>query len=729
MRASFLLCLSVFGVLPHVAHGQSTPTGSVQLDEIIVTANKRAENVQDVPISISNFSTQELEALQANTLSLLGGHVSNLWIPPATEAGQSFITLRGIGQGIAKSSGRGVGVYLDGMYISADTMMDAALFDAARVEVLKGPQGTLFGRDTIGGAILITSVIPGDAFSARAHVELGNLGHVRVTGAADIPLRKDKAVLRVSATNWRRDGYILNTHTGRFVDNRNRRAALAQLYLTPKDRLSVRLLAGYGWRDEWANSMGESISNIGSDQIPYTINLDTEEQQTQTSNRLGAHVSYQWDNGFSLDWISSLARVDDFYIQDGDRLPDAITVARFTNEVRERSTEIRLSLPEMKRITAMVGFFAQGEDKAYSPTFPLMGEVFLDRVFHIPPANQPTDELDGQLVQIDTQNLGLFAHGTVQLNDTWKVFGGARISQVRKQLDYQIFGETFALFGLGALREVTEIKNTPVSWQMGLQRKLGEDAQGYVKISRGFRSSSVKDDFISQADISANAGFFTRPEFVTNYEGGIKSMWFDRTVRANLSAFYMEYSDIQVSISQPPFLFLKSLTNAAKAHVSGFEAEAEAQINSHLHLRASLGHVLSRYDVFQPSPGVDYAGLSFGNAPTWSFSLAADFEHGLRQWGDLAWHLDVTSNIAPNNTVPGETAFVGDHEVLNGWLSFTPDQGNWQVRLWAKNLLDIQKPVAAKFWGAGLGPLIENHTNRYQEPRTFGLTFKTNFGG
>ena len=606
------LCFSCAYLIapPHLAYAQTTP-----LDEVIVTATKRAENLQDVPISITAFNIEKLESLRPEGLEELGTYVPNMWLPMSTEAAQSEITMRGISAGIAGTSGRSVGVYIDGVYVNADTALNASMMDIASVEVLKGPQGTLFGRDTIGGAINITTKAPGPEYGGRAQIELGNYGRRQFSLQMNVPLVEDVLAFRMAGQKLDTNGYIDNAFNGSKAGAVDHLSFGGQLYFTPTPQLDARLVYNYQNYDDRPNTMGETVTSIGSDLVPYTINVDQDEIRTQKQHRLSLNVNYQMDNGFTLTSISGVSDVEDFYIQDGDRLPIPITIAQFDSEYSEISQELRLTSPRNEKFDYLVGLYYLNAKRDYSPTFPLMSTAFLEQVFFIPPTNHPPDELDGQRIIGDTESIAAFVHANVHFTNQWSGFGGLRYTQDSKTVDYSIFGETFALFTLTALNNTAKVTDKPLSWTIGTRFELNADINTYASISRGYRSATIKDDFISQADIDAGTGFFTAPEFLTNYEIGMKSLMLDGKLRANVSAFYMDYTDIQVSVSRPPFLFLKSLTNAAKAHIQGFEAEMEAQITDELRIAAAFGYVKTRYDEFIPSPGVDLSGTGI-----WQFA-------------------------------------------------------------------------------------------------------------
>ncbi len=728
---AILPLLSCAGILamPTVAAAYipEKPVKDDTLYEIIVTATRRPENLQNVPMSISAFSAAHLEAYHAPALEDLSDHVANMWMPASTEAGQSFITMRGINAGITRSSGRSVGVYVDGVYVSADTAMNIAMFDVDHIEVLKGPQGTLFGRDTIGGAINITTKKPASLPEGKVQVETGSYGLRQILASASTPVVKDVLFLRLAAIKSNKGGYIKNAFTGRKAGAEDHLFYNAQLYYTPNSRLDARLVFSAQKIDDRPNALGEATTNIGSDTIPYTINLDQDEFQKQTVRRASLNANYEFANGHTLSWTSGWSQVDDFYIQDGDRLPQSITVAQFDGGARELSQEVRLTSPQYKRLDYLFGLYFLDARRDFNPTFPVMGSAFLEQVLGIPPQFHPADTLDGQQVRTKTTSKAAFAHANFHLSDQLTAYGGLRFTNDHKRVDYRSFGEVFGVFGLPPLQATSQVRHHPLSWMGGLRYQLTDTVMAYGSISRGYRSAAIKDNFVSAADINAPSGFFTRPEFLTNYETGLKTSLFGNRLRVNAAAFTMQYTDIQVSISQEPFLFLRSLTNAARAHINGFETDLAARLTSRLKITAAAGYVHSRYDDFTPRPGVDLAGTSFGTAPVWTFSAAADYRLPLANGSALSAHLDYANRTAPKTTPPGELAFVGDYGVVNGALDYEAPNGRWRAKLWVKNLGNVNLPMVNKLWGSGLGPLIENETVRYEPPRRFGVSFTLNF--
>ncbi len=443
MCAGLAICLSI-------SVYATAQTNTLPIDEIIVTATKRAQKTQDVPISLSVFGATQIEDLRADGLSDLGSFIPNMYQPPAGEAGQSNIAIRGIGAGINRTAGRAVGVYIDGGYVSADTALDVAMADIEQVEILRGPQGTLFGRNTIGGAINITTKPPtvsDTKISGRIQGQYGNFARKQVMANANIPLIQDKLAIRVSGLKRGADGYITNLNGGRKLGSENRTALRGQMLFAPNDKFTARLSYDYQHRDDHPNAQGEPITNIGADNIPYTVNFDQEERQTQKAQRAALYLDYVTDSGFAFKSISAWSDVRDFYIQDSDRLPQAITVNQFGGANQDIAQEFRLSSPQYERYDYVVGLYYLKTQSLYAPTFPLMSTAFLEQVFFLPPALHPPDELDGQRIVTNNESIAIYGHGNFKLTDKINLFSGLRYTRDTRNVDYAILGKPLPCSG------------------------------------------------------------------------------------------------------------------------------------------------------------------------------------------------------------------------------------------------------------------------------------------
>ncbi|MCF6274919.1 MAG: TonB-dependent receptor, partial [Robiginitomaculum sp.] len=559
-------------------------------DEIIVTATKRARNVQDVAISMTVFREQDIEILRTSRLSELSQFIPNMYLPPAGEAGQNDMTIRGVGGRINRSAGRAVGVYIDGVYISADTALNIGLADIQQVEVLRGPQGTLFGRNTIGGAVNITSrqePLSNTDMTGRVQLEIGSLGHRKILGRVNIPLVKNRLSASLSGLQTKADGYIRNLNGGQNLGREDHSAYQVQLNFAPTDKLSGRLHYSTQKIDDNPNSQGEPITNIGADQIPYTVNTDQDERQTQNAQRSSLHLTYETDLGYSLQSISAWSDVQDFYIQDGDRLPQAITVNQFDGANEDISQEFRIVSPTLGRFDFVAGLYYFTEDTDRVEEFKLQ----INSV-----AGQNT--LGNEYTRTQNKSTSYAAYGQAQWDfaDRWSMLVGGRFSNDKKdytatavdcgQTEAQRAAAGFANFpncqgvggSLSMLNETFERSATSsfddFSPMASLQFRPKDDVMLFATIATGYKSGG----FAGSQGVASAATTPVLPEQVTNYEIGFKSTLADGSVRLNATGFFMDYRDLQIVRFGPvagsafgSFL----TTNIGSADIFGLEVELD----------------------------------------------------------------------------------------------------------------------------------------------------------
>jgi len=690
-------------------------------DEIIVTATKRAERLQDVPIAVTAFGEEQFQQLRPDSLSDLGSRVPNLYLPPANESQTQFITLRGLGPGVTRSSGRSVGVYIDGAFSSADNLTNLPVSDLASVEILRGPQGTLFGRDTIGGAINVTTRRPGDTFSGFAELEYGSYERLVVSGGMDVPL-SDVLALRVSARKLNYGGHIDNVFSGDKADSLDQFSGRAQLYFTPNDRFDARLVYTHSERDD-SPTTGENAGGTFADQIPYRVNINVQESFVQDADSLTLAMNYELPSGHTLTSITGWSKSSDRSLVDRDLTPDPISTQSILYDVEDISQELRLTSPSSDKFDYLIGLYYLRSETVNRDTYPLFGAAWLANI-GFPPILP--DVLDGQERAFTSTSWAAFVNANYHFTDRLSVFGGLRFTHDEKKVSHTTFGEVFGAFGFVSANLVGETEDEPINWSIGARYAFSDELKTYLSVSTGYRSSSLKDDFLTAADLLNPASNIAEPEYVTNYELGAKYRSADGRIAANAALFYMDYTDIQVSIQVPPLLFVRQLQNAAAAHLQGFEFDGSLALTDNLVLSGSVGYLKSEYDEFKPSPTDDLSGTGFGSHPEWTLSAALDYTHPVPS-GELLIHLDTTVITVPDDFQPNRAALdLGGYSTLNGQIAYKSSSGNWRLALWGQNLLDHDDPLSTTVWGAGLG-LNRHDVYIYQPPRSYGLTLRHTF--
>ena len=702
---------------------QSAPNSQNEqsVETVIVTATKRSEKLQDVPISITAFSAAKLEQLNPDNLSDLANQVPNLYMPPPNESASQTITMRGLGAGVTRSGGRAVGVYIDGVYTSADNLMNVPINDIASLEVLKGPQATLFGRDTIGGAINITTRKPSNVFNGYFEGEVGNYGRTLLNAGFDVPISPDKAVFRFSLRKFDYGGHIQNRFNGQKADGKDQLSATAQLYMTPRENLEMRLVYNHSYRRDNPTT-GENAGGTFADQIPYSVNMNVKETFDQDSDSLSFSLNYDFANGYKLTSISGWAKSSDKSLADRDLTPDNISTQSILYDVEDLSQEIRLTSPAIGKFDYLVGAHFLRSHIVNRDTYPLFGAAWLANV-GFPPLLP--DVLDGQERDFTTKSAAIFVHSNYRFTDKFSVFGGLRYSDVKKDIDHKVFGEIFNAFGYKSANRQGKTEDAAYSWTVGAKYALSDSVKTYVTIANGFRSSSIKDDFITSNDLAVPQGFATDPEFVTNYEAGVKIRSHDGRLNANFALFYMDYKDIQVSLAVPPLLFVRQLFNAGKAHIAGFEYDASFALTKNLQISGSLGFLETEYDEFNESPAL--VGRGFGNAPEWSAAIALDYKRPIGTYGKMMFHIDNSLITVPGDFAPNRSQLeLGGFGTMNGSIGVETNDKKWLYSLWGKNLFDKHDTTGTTIWGAGLG-LNQHSVYVYQDPKTYGLSAKYRF--
>lgn len=699
------------------------------LEEIFITATKRSESLQDVPIAITAFGATQLERLRPSNLIDLSGAVPNMLMVPAGGSGRNSVSIRGLGGGIGRSSGGAVGIYIDGVYQGFSETLNAIMADIERVEVLKGPQGTLFGRDTIGGAINITTKKPGNEFSGHAAIEYGNLNHVKLTAGIDIPLVEDVLVARISGQREWEDGYVFNQFDGQTdIGAKDQFSGRAQLYFTPNDQFSARLTFTHLETDDTPYT-GEPINNFQGDTVPYFTNVNGTYARKLNADALSLTMEYEANSGYVFTSISSYSNSKDFSTQDTDYTTQAHLFETFRGNGDEYSQELRLTSPTGKAFDFIVGgyYFKNVNDKidvydideaSYSVS------LGFPAGFPFPPTIEPGQERD-----FTTKTVAAFANANYHISDELTVFAGLRLTSEKKETTYSIFGSFTPFIGFPNIEDfVSKTSDSPLSWTVGARYKLTEDFMVYGTVARGYRSGAIKDYFVTPADIAAETGFFTKPEFVTNYEVGFKADAFDNRLQANFAAFYMDYTDIIAAIATNGS-FTSVLVNATTASVKGFELDVKAQLSDTLLWSASAGYLKSSYGDFQPTPDLDLTGEPLGNFPDWSLSSSLDYSLPLSNDGTFTAHADLAYK-GVYATTPGEgleRREIGGYVKANAALGYVAPEEVWSVTLWVENLFDVDDAQRGNNWNAGQGFFNDHFVVTYEHPRTYGLTLATRF--
>lgn len=725
---------------------QSTKDGlaSEGLSEIVVVARKRSESLQQTPVAVSAVSADDLAARGSNSISSVADIAPNVTFnSTASNSGSSnaaVIFIRGIGQSdFYPQVDPGVGVYLDGVYISRSTGAVLDLVDVQQVEVLRGPQGTLYGKNTIGGAINITTRAPEDHLGGYIEVTGGRYDRIDAKARLDLPVT-DTFRTAFSFATLNRDGYIKllkldGTPSGTAYGNVSALAARFAATWEAAAGLTFDFSADWTRRREESagatllkinpNGVSEIVHNtlIAPSLVPTLGQFAYYNDQYITGDPYKAYgdpalsksnldlwgvaltTRYEITPDIELKSITAFRKSKSDLNLDGDASPLTILQPATLIDQKQVSQEFNLSGKSLSdRLNWIIGAYWMNE------------KVFFDAPVDV--AFVSTDNT----ARLTNKSLAGFGQATYKVTDALGLTVGLRWTQDKKSNDARVIATR--LIDPGTLTYVptplpllidnphrTFEKWTPAAT---LDYRFTPNVFGYVTYSQGFKSGGFSQRI---AYPRADAPSFD-PETVKSYEAGIKLELFDRRLRWNSAAFYTDYSNLQVIV----FNQGEPLTqNGGKARIKGLETEMTAEPTPGLNLTFSAGYLDGAYKRVNPATLIpDGAKLAYTSKWTLSGSIAYDFEIGgsSKITPRLDWAYRSTTYFdalnSPEIRQPG-------YHLLNASVRWSND--DWAVSAGITNLTDKRYLIG----GYAEFPVTGFATATYARPREWYLTVRRNF--
>jgi iron complex outermembrane recepter protein len=699
---------------------QSSAEAGLQLEEIIVTARKRDESLMDVPISIAAFTDTMLRDMGVTNVMSLDNRLANVVLDTVDYDEQRRVSIRGISSS-ARTVGQesGFGVYIDGVYTGRAETYNQQLPDIASVEVLRGPQGTIFGKNTIAGAMSLNTRRPAKELEGNVTLEAANNGTQRVAGFISGPISDGLLYGKFAGTWGSSDGYATNVWNNSQQGTYDFVQARLQLRATPTENLELLLSADYYKREYVPYVLDITESEAGLGVIPgdYTvieyIAVEGGAKDSETENSgVSLQVDYAFAGGHELTSITAYREsgYGPNYI-DNARVGLDLFYTLYESDSSYLSQELRLASPVGERLDYVVGaYYSDQESTAVTPFilgsqfemvtgFPLNGATFLTTP------------------DIDTTTWALFAHGNYRLSDSWSLSAGIRYTDEDKDAFFYQQGVPPFIPSVGPLNDTSaESEWSPT---VGVDYRLNEDAMVYGRITRGYKSGGFNADNIASAE-----NFTFGPEFVTNYEIGLKSEWWDRRVRLNAAVFYMDYEDLQVTQFDQP-TSSNYIDNAASATSQGLEIEVTALPLEGLELSAALGLLDATYDEFVDAFGRDLSGNDLAFAPKVTGWLAAQYGFAIADHWDLVMRGEATyRDDMEGNPENSDTSRIEGYTLFNARVGLRNQR--FEVALWGNNLADeryanFRQSVPKLLLG------YQETTVTFAAPRSYGVTLTYSF--
>jgi iron complex outermembrane receptor protein len=755
------------------AEGARVATG---VESVTVTSQKKEEDIQKVPISVAAVSGERLDQLHAVTLEGLQGYVPNVQIQQfANTPHGAVFNIRGMGV-IEPDPYAGTTVVVVQDEVPQFFNMTALLdtYDLERVEILRGPQGTLFGANSTGGVVQVVTRGPSGDFGVNLEGTYGNYDLFEVKGAMDFPIVEGVLAGRATFSHHQRDGYVTNIVDGKPQNDRNRTGFRLNLTYDRGESFSASLISEYHMSRDGspASVLGGTPGNpalgIPGDVLyqpagtvypnpnaPDAVSLLPmyESPCLVAGQRCKAPKKYfsardtnipdlsnmdTYSVTFKMNWetdavdIASITGYKHFRLReytDQDWTPKFQDDTDRRTEGRQFTQELRGTFRPWEGVEVLVGGFFADYSYDHYQDFRIQ--------FAAPGLRQLTD------FNSSTTTISAFLQTYVDVTDRFRLQGGVRFTHEKTDMDIyqplfidltgkaQLLGRPFNLEAgpneivLGITEAYGKRSWDNIGGKVGFEFDAGEDAMIYGYYAHGFKSGG----FVGRIGIVQDIGPYN-PEYVDTVELGIKSEWFDNRLRVNLTGFYNWYQDIQLAsiyFFQDEFgntINGNTIQNAASARTRGIEAEVVAVPIDGLTLNASVGYLRATYSEFLYFDGGtqqfrDLSGFALQNSPKWTANLGA-------QYSFLIGDFEVTTNVQYKyvgkkyNTKLDNTARseIQPTHIVDLNLDVGPQDGNWQVGVWARNLFD-NRYIASVFDAPGTLGLVN-----YADPRTYGVTVK-----
>lgn len=720
----WLRALMVSTGLGLVATSPAYAQSGVELEEIIVTARKRAESLQEAPVSVTAFTAETMASQGVEDVTDVALRTPGMQYGSFGDVKLSPTSLRGI-IGNAGSAGAdpAVGYYVDEVFVGQGAGASLDLFDIERVEVLRGPQGTLFGRNTIGGVINITTKRPSRTFEAEAMAAYGNYDYRRAAVSVSGPLG-ERVSAKLAVSGRQRDGVSHNVVLDRDVNTVGDWSARGQVLFELWQGADLLLTAEHREVDQ-EPLVFETLSYDDARTLPGVLdmlglprNTDPYDYRVQADSPSEERLEGQ---GYAATFRTGLGgvrltnvlsyRTHEYYSRtDTDRSPLRIIYDGDPEDVWRFSEELRLE-GEVGPVEWVAGLYYYRQESK-NQSFVEVGADLADLL------GEPSlaGLMAGSDAELDTTSKAAFASLTWNVTPQLDVTVGGRYTRDKKRIDYTQSDPLGLLGGDAAIRAGDSWSEfTP---NLNIRYRPNDDVMLYGTVSKGFKSGGF-NDALGDAD-----GIAFDPEKLWNYELGLKAEMFDRRVALNVAAYYMDWSDIQISQDDPrTTIFDPIILNAGAAHSQGVEVEVFARPTERWTIGGNVSIQEAEYDRGELPSGEPLKKIPF--APAYTVSLNAEHVVPLAS-GELALFGEVlrrgTTYLTTDNDPDGK---VSPYTLLNARVTWRAPGERWSLALWGKNLTD--ETYKERLFDLSDQDLVGQKFIVLNDPRTYGIELRVSY--
>jgi iron complex outermembrane receptor protein len=731
-----LAALAALAAWPGAARAQTSDTA---IEELVVTARMRAESLQETPVAVTAVTSAQLEKMFVQDLSDLTRAAPNFTIEGvgAIHRNASVAYSRGIGyQGVDQAIDPSVGIAVDGVFYTRNIGALQSTFDIQQVELLRGPQGTLFGKNTTGGVVNITTKKPGSVYTFDGMVRVGNFGRADAAFAADIPVNESLA-FRLSGTRQKSDGYMKNAYRTpaglQPVDDRlagdNIEAIRLAMRWNASERFEVN--ASYSYVKDRSDSVGGVNASFPTDALsragrpgfgfpggptdPFVAMRNFPSGDFQDTWAGTVNMTYDGE-GYRIVSISGIVRSSNFSFSDFDVTDLAFFETTASKRHKLMSQEVRIESDNDGPLQWVAGAYAGRTKWDADQIFFLATQTY--------EASRQKEKTAGGFAQVD-----------YNVTDQLTVTAGGRYSWQEKDFTRRLQRPIATFAGTPALNASEDWSR--FTYHLGTRYQINSDAMVYASYSTGFKSGGFNSRAASQATIGPFA-----PEKAKAFEVGLKSDWWDNRLRVNVAAFWNKYSDLQISTFRPAASGSgeeQVVANNANQRARGVEFEVTILPVENLTVIGSIGYLDSEYTSFVAnlSGGVATPTNPCGGLRDRSEKGACFLEPtrvpDITSRIDVSydWELAAGGKITPNvawshegahftDTLNAPQGFQKAYNIWDASITYVEPKGRWRASLWGKNLNDVAHRLSVVPTAGVLTQLY------FAEPRTYGFELRVN---
>jgi len=718
-----ILYLALLSTVPLPAVAQT-------LEEVVVTARKRAESAQEVPVAVTAIGA-ELQNASIRNLRDLEGFSPNLTIDKGTSGpGAANISIRGISYAeVDKSLDPSIGVIVDGVYLGTNVGQVLQNFDIERVEVLRGPQGTLFGKNTTGGVVNVIRTKPSYELGGEVRVGTGSWDLQDIKGVLHFPVIQDKLAAKVYAIDTSDDGWLENTTLNEDTARTDSTSYGFSLLANPTDTFELQF--SYDYLDD-TSDIGGAHNRNGPETLSCQLfggceatDKGSDEDHVSTNGHQEAALEtdaytlrMEWDIGAGVfTAISAYRDNDEYRQQEYDASNIDFIALDFWQEYEQTSHELNFASSFSDSVEYVAGLYYWNAE--YTQESETIGFLFNTALQGRPPG------ATSRLMQTqETESTAIYFHGDWHINDALTATLGLRYTEEEKDF----MGVEASTWLNGVQLTVPDSGEATEDWnettgKLGLRYQYSDDVMIFGSFAQGFKSGG----FLGRNTTIAGFTAVYDPEYVDTFELGIKSDWMDGRVRLNATAFYTEYTDKQEEVFFPlsDGSVGTVVLNAGEVEMPGLELELTAAVTENLRIRASYGYLDAEYteydaDINNDGTITDNTHLLLRRAPENTFGAGATYTRNFDNFdlvADIAysWRDEYETN-AKNNPIAHVDAW--------GTWSASADlvyNQRYQLSVYGRNLTDERTLIST----TPIGPLVT--FGRWNQPRNWGVEFRYMF--